>query len=109
MKKYFKLVNNTGENQINYLLEFPADERKLIEKRIGFGTKNQCSYLLVEKVINSDSTETYTNVYPVNQDADLLKRIKKSTCWDYTGISINVWRDGKCCHWDQYKQMNFGN
>lgn len=109
MKKYFKLVNNNEENQLNYLLEFPAEERKAIEKRIGFGTDKKCSYLLVEKVINADSTEAYTNIYPVNQDADLLKRIKNSTCWDYTGISTNVWRGGNCYHWDQYKQINFNN
>lgn len=101
--KYYKLIQNIGESQVNYLLEFGGEKRAKIEKRINFGRDNQPDYLLIEKTQNADSSESYTDIFPINSERELLKKIGNRVCWDYSGLHEIVWKKGKPYTWNYYK------
>jgi len=104
-QKYYKLVPNTGEQQLNYLFEFEAVKRSQIQKRINYGKKHQPPYLLIERTQQTDSTEAYTDIKAIYHEIDLLKAIKNNTCFDYSGMTIIVWAKGEAYSWETYKKL----
>jgi hypothetical protein len=98
MKKYYKLINNTPEDKSNYLRKFSEDKHIKLEKKL-IGTQ----YLLIEKTQNKDNTETYTNLYPINNEFELIDIIKNGICYDYTGITMVIWQNSDTLSWKTYK------
>ena len=105
--KHFKLIPNTGKAQIGYLMEFNAEKRAQIEKRVGFGKDYQPPYLLIVKTSDENGAESYTDIKPIHHEGDLLRAIGKRVCFDYSGITPTVWKDGKLYSWDDYKELNY--
>ena len=103
--KHYKLIENTGNNQIDYLMEFSSDKRIKIEKKIRFGKDNQPPYLLIVKESNKIGVENYTDLKAIHNPSELLKIIGANTCFDYTGMTLVVWKNKKAYSWESYKEL----
>jgi hypothetical protein len=90
--KYYILKRGTPDKLGWMLREFCGSKQLVLEKR--FKMNANAEYLLIEKTCNPDHTESVTDIFPIHNESELLKKIGKKLCYDYTGIAqLIVWEN----------------
>ena len=98
--KYYILKRNFNNLAKNYFAELPEKTANKIQKRLDF-TK---PILLIEKSTNPDNTESYTNMWTLDESGILVNEIvKDATLYDYTSVlGTLVQYKGVLYTWDAY-------
>jgi len=111
-KKYYILKRIDGHGQtpldfLEWIIRYVSgDKHNVLRKRLKLDTCKYSDYILIEKTCNPDSTETYSDLFPIDNEHQLLKKIGKRECYDYTGIAgVMIWINGKVMSWDAYKEL----
>jgi len=88
MKKVYILKRASGKLIDDYRREFSDELRKKIDKRID-PTK---PLILIEKTANKDNTESYTNMWLIDEGVESLWTIhtKGNIIYDYTAVSTTL-------------------
>lgn len=81
--KYYILKRNSDNLALDYVRELSEKITNKIQKRLDF-TK---PILLIEKSTNPDNTESYTNMWTLEESGILVNEIvKDATLYDYTSV-----------------------
>ena len=81
--KYYIAKRNSDNLALDYVRELPEKTANKIQKRLDF-TK---PILLIEKTISPDNTESYTNMWTLEESGILVNEIvKDATLYDYTSV-----------------------
>jgi len=103
IKKYYILKRNNQRLYNDYLSEFAKDKREKILKRCNI----EYGLLLIEKTCNKDHSETYTDLWTIQEGCPILweKYTKKRLMYDYTGVVHPlIHKNGKVLTWEQYSE-----
>jgi len=103
-KKYFMIKRNSPKLLGSYLQEFSGNELDKIKKQVNVND----SLLLIEKTMNEDNTESYTNLWTVSEGCEILwqKYVKNRLLYDYTGIVYPIIHlKGKTYFFDYYCEI----
>ena len=103
-KKYYILKRNFNNLAKNYFAELSQETTNKIQKRLDF-TK---PILLIEKTINPGNTESYTNMWILDESGILVNEIvKDATLYDYTSVlGTLVQYKGVLYTWGAYSELN---
>jgi hypothetical protein len=99
-KKYYILRRLSQETFNAFFYELSSEIAEKIKNRIDM----KMQFLLVEKTCNADNTETYTNLWTIPENTEVLYKItKKRQIWDYTGlIKPLIHQNGTVLTFEQY-------
>ena len=83
-KNKYYILKWLSPNLLNdYLCEFEKDKRIKLEKKLD----TKLPLLLIEKTMQKDFTETYTNLFTIMEGDEVYiqRHTKGAKVWDYTG------------------------
>ena len=101
-KKYYIIYRNRPSLMDEFLCrhDFSDDLRVKIYKR----SDSNKPLLLLEKTENKNNTESYTNLWTVDEGCEInwIEHTKNRFMFDYTGIVLVIHCKGKHYSWDEY-------